>query len=317
MSMPLVIQERFCRQSAALIAAGFSLPDVFAYLRVSIPKYRRIWERIETDLASGIGLPEAVGHQALAPILFQQLQLAQVHGDLAKALAVAGDYLGLRVRNRQRIGQLLIYPLVLLGMLVTLQVVVVFGVLPALALPQSHLVHTQLMTMGGGLAAGLLIWLGWHRLTLAQRLQLLQRLPGVRGVMQVYYQFQFTAGAAHFLLAGAEIADFCRHLITVGGPLGDLGARIQQKIQQGAELADALHEAFVPPEVARLLTMGQTHHLVATGLKLFGEQLFVQLQQRLERLVNLVQPLLFLLIGGEILLVYLQILLPLYQSFGG
>ncbi|EPC70141.1 Type II secretory pathway/competence, partial [Lacticaseibacillus paracasei subsp. paracasei Lpp41] len=28
MSMPLVIQERFCRQSAALIAAGFSLPDV-------------------------------------------------------------------------------------------------------------------------------------------------------------------------------------------------------------------------------------------------------------------------------------------------
>ena len=63
--------------------------------------------------------------------------------------------------------------------------------------------------------------------------------------------------------------------------------------------------------------MGQTHHLVATGLKLFGEQLFLQLQQRLERLVNLVQPLLFLLIGGEILLVYLQILLPLYQSFGG
>ena len=53
--MPLVIQERFCRQSAALIAAGFSLPDVFAYLRVSLPKYRPIWERIETDLASGIG----------------------------------------------------------------------------------------------------------------------------------------------------------------------------------------------------------------------------------------------------------------------
>ena len=72
-------------------------------------------------------------------------------------------------------------------------------------------------------------------------------------------------------------------------------------------MTDALHEAFVPPEVARLLTMGQTHHLVATGLKLFGEQLFLQLQQRLERLVNLVQPLLFLLIGGEILLVYLQI----------
>ncbi|EPC75748.1 type II secretory pathway/competence component, partial [Lacticaseibacillus paracasei subsp. paracasei Lpp41] len=51
--------------------------------------------------------------------------------------------------------------------------------------------------------------------------------------------------------------------------------------------------------------------------ELFGEQLFLQLQQRLERLVNLVQPLLFLLIGGEILLIYLQILLPLYQSFGG
>jgi competence protein ComGB len=63
--------------------------------------------------------------------------------------------------------------------------------------------------------------------------------------------------------------------------------------------------------------MGQSRHLVAEGLKLFGEQLFFNLQRQLEKLVNLIQPLLFLLIGGEILLVYLQILLPLYQSLGG
>ena len=79
----------------------------------------------------------------------------------------------------------------------------------------------------------------------------------------------------------------------------------------------ALQEPLIPAEVARLLTMGQSHHLVATGLKLFGEQLFSRLQQQLERLVSLVQPFLFLIIGGEILLVYLQILLPLYQSIGG
>ena len=99
--------------------------------------------------------------------------------------------------------------------------------------------------------------------------------------------------------------------------MGKLGIRIQAKVQQGYELSVALQEPLIPAEVARLLTMGQSHHLVATGLKLFGEQLFSRLQQQLERLVSLVQPFLFLIIGGEILLVYLQILLPLYQSIGG
>ena len=317
MKVPLIAQERFCRQSAALITAGFSLPDVFAYLRVSSPKYRIVWERIEAELANGIAFSEAVAHQELAPILFQQLQLAQIHGDLAKALTVAGDYLGLRVRNRQKMTQLLVYPCLLLAMLMVLQVVVVFGVLPALSLPRSELVLVQL----GGLAVliGLcvLIYLVWRRLTPLKRLLVLQKVPGMRQVLRMYYQFQFTSGAAQFLLAGADISDFCRHLATLEGPLGNLGSRIQAKVQRGQELTEALQEPFVPDEVARLLTLGQSRHLVAEGLKLSGEQLFFNLQRQLEKLVNLIQPLLFLLIGGEILLVYLQILLPLYQSLGG
>ncbi|EGF35985.1 type II secretory pathway/competence component, partial [Lacticaseibacillus rhamnosus MTCC 5462] len=47
---------------------------------------------------------------------------------------------------------------------------------------------------------------------------------------------------------------------------GELGIRIQAKVQQGYELSVALQEPLIPAEVARLLTMGQSHHLVATGL---------------------------------------------------
>ena len=317
MKVPLIVQERFCRQSAALMKAGFNLSDVFAYLQVSLPKHTAIWQGIENELANGMAFSDAVARQDLAPILFQQLQLAQVHGDLAKALTIAADYLHLRVRNRQRIVQLLVYPCLLLAMLVVLQIVVVFGVLPALSLPQSNLVALQLIGLGVVTVIGLLGYCYWHRLSPLKRLLVLQKVPGMRQLLRTYYQFQFTAGAAQFLLAGADIANFCQHLATLDGPMGKLGARIQTKVQQGYELSVALQEPLIPAEVARLLTMGQSHHLVATGLQLFGEQLFSRLQQQLERLVSLVQPFLFLIIGGEILLVYLQILLPLYQSIGG
>ncbi|WP_201251207.1 type II secretion system F family protein [Lacticaseibacillus rhamnosus] len=317
MKVPLIVQERFCRQSAALMKAGFNLSDVFAYLQVSLPKHTAIWQGIENELANGIAFSDAVARQDLAPILFQQLQLAQVHGDLAKALTIAADYLHLRVRNRQRIVQLLVYPCLLLAMLVVLQIVVVFGVLPALSLPQSNLVALQLIGLGVVTVIGFLGYCYWHRLSPLKRLLVLQNVPGMRQLLRTYYQFQFTAGAAQFLLAGADIANFCQHLATLDGPMGKLGIRIQAKVQQGYELSVALQEPLIPAEVARLLTMGQSHHLVATGLKLFGEQLFSRLQQQLERLVSLVEPFLFLIIGGEILLVYLQILLPLYQSIGG
>ncbi len=47
MKVPLIVQERFCRQSAALMKAGFNLSDVFAYLQVSLPKHTAIWQGIE------------------------------------------------------------------------------------------------------------------------------------------------------------------------------------------------------------------------------------------------------------------------------
>lgn len=196
------------------------------------------------------------------------MQLAQVHGDLAKALTIAADYLHLRVRNRQRIVQLLVYPCLLLAMLVVLQIVVVFGVLPALSLPQSNLVALQLIGLGVVTVIGFLGYCYWHRLSPLKRLLVLQKVPGMRQLLRTYYQFQFTAGAAQFLLAGADIANFCQHLATLDGPMGKLGIRIQAKVQQGYELSVALQEPLIPAEVARLLTMGQSHHLVATGLKL-------------------------------------------------
>ena len=58
MKVPLIVQERFCRQSAALMKAGFNLSDVFAYLQVSLPKHTaiqlraRIWHRFFSNNCS-------------------------------------------------------------------------------------------------------------------------------------------------------------------------------------------------------------------------------------------------------------------------
>ena len=67
MKVPLIVQERFCRQSAALMTAGFNLSDVFAYLQVSLPKHAAIWQGIENELANGMAFSVAVARQDLAP----------------------------------------------------------------------------------------------------------------------------------------------------------------------------------------------------------------------------------------------------------
>ncbi|WP_390409412.1 type II secretion system F family protein [Lacticaseibacillus jixiensis] len=313
--LKLAAQLRACRLLAELLAAGFSFNDGLRYLQVAMPANTRQWAHLQQVLAAGGGLAQALQEVGFHPLIVSQVQLAELHGRLAASLQQAADYLQLQAQNRRRLQQLMVYPAVLLSLLVIVQLVLWFAVLPSLMIAPSQTWRWQLLGLAaiGIVSAGALLVYAkasWHL-----RFALSRLVPGIRGLVMLYYQYQFVAGASHYLAAGLELSAYCQRLAKQPpSVLQHLGRQITQALADGQELTVAMQQKLVYPPLSELLALGQSEAIVRTGAKLFAQSLFAELQARYQRLLNLVQPVMFLLIGVQIVMVYMDILGPLYNS---
>ncbi|MFD1483856.1 type II secretion system F family protein [Lacticaseibacillus baoqingensis] len=316
MKVPIQSQLRACQLLGELLAAGFSLPQGLAYLGVALPKQKPAWTALQAALAAGSGFAEALAQAHFHAVIVLQVQLASVHGQLAESLQQAGAYLQLQVANRRRLQQLLIYPAVLMGLLVILQLVLWLAILPTLQMQPDPRWWVPLAVMAAVvLVSGIAALALRRRPTL--RLQLSWWVPGIKGVVRGYYQYQFVVGASHFLGAGQGLSAYCQQLAKLPpGVLQGVGARVISRLATGAALGDAMAEPLIYAPAAELVQLGQPPELVQAGMALFAQSLFQALAARFERLLALIQPVLFLAIGAQIVWVYLQILGPLYHGIG-
>lgn len=311
----LADQLRFCRLVAELLSAGFSLNQALVYLQAAIPKKRRHWQQIQTQLAAGIELAESLQAVQFHPLIIQQVTLAQQHGQLAESLSQAAAYLQLQVANRRKLKQLMVYPSVLMALLVSLQLVLWLGVLPSLQMQTTANNWWPLAGVVGTLLLGLGVWLGMRHLPAVVRYRVSQMLPGVSGLVNDYYRYQFAVGAGHFLTAGLALSAYCELLAGLSGSvLAPTGQAVVTALAAGVPPEQALRQPLIYPPIAELIGLGQTSQLVAHGVALFAQALFARLNQRFEQMMALVQPVLFLVIGAQIVLVYVGMLGPLYHS---
>ncbi|KRK74197.1 type II secretion system F family protein [Lacticaseibacillus nasuensis] len=302
---------------AALLDAGFSLRASVAYLGVSQPQFQARWRQLETQLTAGGDFATGLADLGFHDAIVTQTTLATAHGQLALALRQAGELIDLQTRRVGRLRQLLVYPLLLLGLLAGLQVLVIGWVLPTFTAQQRQVPLTLVVT-GGVVLGGAVV--GWwlHHLNALRRFAILSRVPGIGPLVVLDQQFQFVSGAAQFLAGGQTLTQYCEHLAQLPpGVLAQAGRRIVARVAAGAALPDALAERVVFPPVVALLRLGQPEALVQQGVALFAQQLLATLEARANRLLALVQPLLFGVIGIQIVLVYRELLVPLYSQFGG
>lgn len=316
--LPLAVQLRACQVLAAMLAAGFSLHQSVTYLNISLAEYSASWQHLAASLAAGEPLDQGLRDLGFAASIQTQVQLANTHGQLADSFTVASDFIAFGQRNRKRLRALLLYPLLLMGLLVLLQFVIIFWVMPTIALKQAHQVPWVFVAGGVTLGLALVIWVVRRRLSPLQRYRLSQWLPGVRTLVRLNYQYHFVSGAAQFLRVGEDITAYCSQLTAVDDVvLRGLGESVLTRLAAGDDLLAALNHPLIYEPARELVSLGQTQPFVQAGMVLFAEQLFQTLTAKSERLLAMVQPVLFLAIGLQIVLVYLDILLPLYGGIGG
>lgn len=327
------------RQLATLLAAGLTVEEA---LGTGIEQSES--QRVKTVLAGIRG--EVLGGNSLAkamanyPSTFDDLYRAVVTagedtGKLAAVLERLADYLEGRNAMRQRVGLAFIYPalvsiisvLVVTGLLtyVVPQIAEVFRnssqtlpLLTRLLMGLADVLRNYGLLGLLALVAGILIFnrLLRHEAFRHRWHAWLLRMPWLGRLIRTVNTSRLTSTLAILVGSGVPLLAALQTSVGVVSnlPMRAAVSDIQRRVREGASLHRAIATTGrFPPIMAHLVASGEASGQLASMLERIAQQQGQELDNRVQAMSALLEPLLILVMGGVVLVIVLAILLPIFE----
>lgn len=321
----------------SLMRAGLSLPEVLALAadRPAEPELGQVLNRVLKDVRAGMLLSQAC---AVHPDIFDALFLAALRtgektGELPAVLARYHEFLRRQVALRKKISQALAYPVFLLVALLVILGVMFAFVMPRfvsmyanfdakLPLPTQWLLaaveHFPVIALAGGVIGALALF-GWRSFatTPAGRLQIDHwklRAPLIGDATRTAALAHLARSLATLLAGGTPLVEALR-TVQESFPNRAFALRVvdvADRVTQGESLAKAVRAARLMPETAiKMIQVGEASGGLDRMLAEVAQFYEDVLENRLARIMALVEPALVLvmglMIGGIIIVMYLPI----------
>ena len=329
----------FNQEFIALMRAGLTVPDALALgaQRPDSPRLARILERVRDDVAGGVALSEACARhpEAFDGLYLAALRTGEQTGDFAGVLVRYQELLRHRIALRKKVGQALAYPAFLLIALVVILAVLFLFVLPRFTAMYADMGATlpfatrvliyvveNLPAFGAALAGGTVavVW-AWRRWLGSeagqrQRDRLRERLPYFGELARLAAAAQLARALSTLLAGGTPLVEALR---TAAGSIGnrlylDRLATATRLVTEGSSLAQAARAtALVPAMAARLIEVGEASGNLDSMLAEAARYYEEMLDQRLSRVMTLIEPLLMLLMGLLVGAIILVMYLPVFR----
>lgn len=307
-----------------LLRNGFSLSQSINCLRL-LDSENKVLERINNDLHSGKMLSQALQHLQLPSVIYNQLIIAQEHGNIALAIEQTGQLMQTQTKQKNKLKELLIYPCFILAFLLTMLVGMKLFIIP------------QLQVAGSGknidlfleLLLGIILFTGiafvifsWkmHQKAEYQQAQILVKLPFIGKIYLNFFQFIILQGLGMQLASGMNLYEICEsnNRFQKDSIQAFLASRFINNVTNGQGLLNLIEEEILLPKQLRvLLEAGESGTQLADDLLLLAELKFDETSQGLKKILNMIQPVLFGVIAIVVIATYLMILSPIYGMMRG
>lgn len=328
-------QIYFLDRMGELLEEGFPLRDALQFLSIMMPKEREDIESIETLLGKGGSFPDALSRYGFADHVVTQIHFSLLHSRLPQTLRFCAQFLELKQKQLAKLQKSLLYPLFLLVFTTGTLLVIRSFLLPQLESSAgedpSMLIKVflkllkyfpQLIWSMLLLPTGTALFGGWilHKKPALEKALLLIRLPIIGRWLISYYTFFFSREFAYFFYTGHSLLEilqtFQRDPAT---PLMKQLAKVLENGMLAGESFPHLVQTYplFRPEMTWLIYQGELTGLLGTKLELYSKECHANLMADIEKKINLLQPLLFLLIGIIIVLVYGALMLPTISILKG
>ena len=331
-TLPTKLHGYFLNVLAELLSEGFSLNQALTFMRLLLPQQQRCLEQIELKLADGVPIELCLQSIGFATPIVAQLFYASRQARFNEALQACAKRLEEQQQFKQNLIKQLSYPTVMGIFLIGILCGMRTFMLPQIAsfitqetydeqLLARLLIHffTYLPQGLVGIAGGMGISWGLidnylRHLPYLRRYQLLVRFPLLKKWLKWYLTQRISYEFGYFLQSGFSWQQLLQLIqdYPVDPFLAELAGFLATGFSDGQSLTPQLEQLpFVTSEFSLIVQQGELTSQTATKCLVYSQKLHHDLLQDINKKINYIQPILFILIGLLIMAMYLLMMLPM------
>ncbi len=328
----------FNQELVALLRAGLPVVSGFEILleRQENAHFKRILVDVKEQLVSGVALSDAfLSHGDTFPRLYAtSLKAGERSGEVEKVLRRFLEYQKILGRVKRRVTGAMAYPIVLVSLAVGLIFILMtyvipkftefyagFGAdMPALTVAvvgTATFMRAHLLEILLGISASVFAFDRWRRTDGGRRTidGFLLKLPAVGVVLHEFSLSQFARALATLVGAGTPLVTALE--ISTGSVgnrrVSDAVASVVPKVREGAELWRSLENTGQFTSLAvEMIKVGEATGALEEMLSNVSDFYDEAIEARLQTIINLIEPVILIVMGGVIATILLSVYLPMF-----
>jgi type IV pilus assembly protein PilC len=329
----------FNQELVALLKAGLPVVAGFDILleRQENPRFKAILKDVRDQLVSGIALSDAfLSHGEVFPRLYAtSLKAGERSGEVEAVLRRFLNYQKLLGAVRRKVTGALVYPAVLIGLSFGLIIILMTYVIPRFVeffagfggeLPlitkvvvgTATFLRAHILIVTTAAAAAAVAFSRWRRTEPGQRAVdgFLLKLPIVGRVLHQFALSQFSRALATLVGAGTPVVPALE--ISAGSignrRISEAVTSVVPKVREGAELWRSLEQTGTFTSLTvEMIKVGEATGALEEMLTNVSEFYDESIEAALQKLINLIEPIILVVMGGVIATILLSIYLPMFS----
>ncbi|MDP2629310.1 MAG: type II secretion system F family protein [Candidatus Harrisonbacteria bacterium] len=330
----------FTRQFATMLEAKISINDSLKNLHAQTRNLalKEAIFQINADIDSGLALSQSLArqHHIFSEFYINLVRSAEVTGRVEEAMGFLADYLEKEITLISKVRNALIYPAFVLGLFVVVASILIGFVFPQLEpiFAESNLeipAITSILLSAGKVVAnwwlliaiiilGLIIMV-WEYFKSSEGRALFDdislRIPVLGKLFKKVYVTRFSESASVLLKGGIPVAqaiEISGHAI--GSPIyQDALHRVAEAVRSGELLSVSLtrERAYFPPMTSQMVAIGEKTGKLEEMFDRVATFYSREVDAVVDNLVELIQPMLMVVMGVLVGLLFAAILVPIYN----
>ncbi|MDR0298649.1 MAG: type II secretion system F family protein [Streptococcaceae bacterium] len=309
-----------------LFASGFQFSEIIDFLERSKLAKVEFTSLMRQGMVEGLGLSEIFLRLQFSPAVVTQIALAESHGNLVETMKLVETNLRKIESVKKKLISIATYPVILLSFLILIMVGMKNYLIPELASDTaSHNIAVNIvsnlptifscLSISTLILVLLLIW-KIKRTSPLKNYQFASRIPLIKGYTKLYVTAYFTREWGVLISQGLELKEIFQISSNARSKLfAEVGQELDKKLVLGEEFHKSSQSLKIfTPELSLMIEYGEMKGKLGQELLIFSEESWEKFFQKINQIMQLIQPLIFLFVALAIVLIYAAMLLPIYQN---
>lgn len=335
----LYSQGIFLKRLGQLLLEGFSMKNALIFLSTTGNTHHRDWIlAIQEGLQEGGTLHDQLKDLNFSDQVCSQIYFSMIHGQYAQTIHECGVQLLAKMERKKNLKQILTYPIMLIvfmvGMLFAMRYILLPHITQLTTSGSSHLsMGTTLvlviirespvvivLTTCLSVLFVILFQLYLSEKSAIETSSILAAIPVLKPLLQLYYTQFLAMEWGQLIKHGTHLREITEIMKTDTSSklVNELGIEIAQNLQKGRTFKESVSEfTFLKPEMNNIIDFGEQSSDLGKELLLYSKQCEEELQLLIEKIMTLIQPIIFIGIGVMIVSIYAALLLPTFSLLNG